>query len=69
MIRQPNDRDIARRDGETVRSADHTQERLWAACLAENPAIMSEIVTFIQHARIRLMESRPPPPDRASGDA
>jgi hypothetical protein len=57
MIRQSNDRDVERRDSENAdASADRTQERLWAACLAEHPAIMSDIVTFIQDARIRLME-------------
>ena len=76
MIRQPNGHDIERRDGEpSGASADHTQERLWAACLAEHPAIMSDIMTFIQGARIRLMESAPLSPagtmrsDRASDDA
>jgi hypothetical protein len=76
MIRQPNGHDIERRDGEPAEaSADHTQERLWAACLAEHPAIMSDIVTFIQAARIRLMDSPPQSTagtmrsDRASGDA
>jgi hypothetical protein len=76
MICQPNGHDIERRDGEpSDASADHTQERLWAACLAEHPAIMSDIVTFIQGARIRLMQSPPRSPvdtmrsDRASDDA
>jgi hypothetical protein len=72
MIRQSNDCDGERRDGET---ADRTQERLWAACLAEHPAIISNIVTFIQGARVRLMDSPQLSPDattrsdRASGDA
>jgi hypothetical protein len=76
MICQPNGHDIECRDGEPSNaSADHKQERLWAACLAEHPAIMSDIVTFIQGARIRLTQSPPLSPagtmrsDRASGDA
>jgi len=36
-----------------------SQEALWAACIAENPGIIGDIVDFIAGARTRLIESQP----------
>ncbi len=43
-------------------AADASQERLWAARMAEQPDIISEIVKFIEAARTQLIESPPVAP-------
>jgi hypothetical protein len=52
-------------------AADRTQERLWADCIAAQPEIISDIVTFIAAARTRIIESPPlaPSDDPAADDA
>ena len=44
-------------------SADRTQEELWAECIAEQPDLIADIVTFIEAERTRLVESPPLSPD------
>jgi hypothetical protein len=62
MIRQPNHRDVERRSDERV-AAVRSPEQLWAACLAEQPGLIADIVTFIESGRARLMVSPPLRPD------
>ena len=40
-------------------AASRTQERLWAECIATQPDIVADIVTFIAAARTQLVESPP----------
>jgi hypothetical protein len=85
MIRQPIDRDIAPRADDRAASAAarqdsaedfaRSQDLLWAACLAGQPNILSDIASFIRDARMRVMESPPlspgdaPRSDEGSGEA
>jgi hypothetical protein len=54
-----------------VAAAGRTQERLWAECIAAQPDIIADIVTFIAAARTQLVESPPlsPGDEPTAGDA
>ena len=41
---------------------DRSQEQLWADCLAEQPDIIGDIMSFIAAARTQLVESPPVAP-------
>jgi hypothetical protein len=41
-------------------NSDSKQEALWAKLMAERPDMLSEIVTFIQGARLRITETPRP---------
>ncbi len=43
-------------------AAGRNQEQLWAACIAEQPEIISDIVHVVEAARTRLVESPPVAP-------
>jgi len=43
-------------------AAGRSQEELWAACLADQPELIADIVNFIAEARTRIVESPPVAP-------
>ncbi|HYW58943.1 MAG TPA: hypothetical protein VE909_00345 [Xanthobacteraceae bacterium] len=51
---------------ERAASADRTQEELWAECIAAQPELIADIVTYIEAERTRLIESPPLSPDDAA---
>jgi hypothetical protein len=77
MSGQPSNRDKRAATDRAARdpaSAEHSQEELWAACIAEQPGIIDDIVKLISDARVKLTESPPlspdtPPPGGKPGDA
>jgi len=62
---RPDDRGSAappHRDDRADAPAGRSQEELWAACLAERPELIADIVNFIAEARTRVVESPPVAP-------
>jgi len=51
-----------RRHGRADMAGERSQEELWAACIADEPALIGDIVKFITAARERIIESPPVAP-------
>jgi hypothetical protein len=53
---------VPRRNDRADAPAGRSQEELWAACLADQPELITDIVNFIAQAHTRIVESPPVAP-------